>query len=143
MTIIFDHTFSEIEPEIIYDLLRLRSEIFVVEQSSLYLDLDGCDTNPLTRHIWINGPNGPISYLRVLSEPEGVRIGRVATRKESRGQGLATELLRYVVDSTKGKLTLHAQAHLADWYTSLGYVVTGEEFDDGDGIPHVPMTFVR
>ena len=93
--------------------------------------------------IWINGSNRPISYLRVLSEPEGVRIGRVATRAESRGQGLATELLRYVVDSTKGKLTLHAQAHLSDWYTSLGYVVTGEEFDDGDGIPHVPMTFVR
>ena len=143
MTTIFDHTFSEIEPEVLYDLLRLRSEIFVVEQSSIYLDLDGNDADPLTRHIWINGPNGPVSYLRVLKESDGTRIGRVATSKEFRGQGLATELLRYVVDSTKGKLTLHAQAHLADWYTSLGYVVTGEEFDDGDGIPHLPMIFVR
>ena len=53
MTIIFDHSFSEIEPEVLYDLLRLRSEIFVVEQSSIYLDLDGCDTDSLTRHIWM------------------------------------------------------------------------------------------
>ena len=143
MTIIFDHSFSEIEPEVLYDLLRLRSEIFVVEQSSIYLDLDGCDTDSLTRHIWMNGSGGPVSYLRVLTESSGIRIGRVATSKEARGQGLATELLRYVVDSTKGKLMLHAQAHLADWYTRLGYVVTGKEFDDGDGIPHLPMTFVR
>ena len=136
-------TFPEIDSNILYKILRLRSEIFVVEQSSIYLDLDGHDTDPQTRHIWINNSDEPVSYLRVLSEPDGNRIGRVATSVEFRGRGLATELLEYVADLTEGKLTLHAQSHLADWYKSLGYVVTGEEFDDGDGIPHLPMIFMR
>ena len=54
----------EIDSTIFYKILRLRSEIFVVEQSSIYLDLDGHDTDPQTRHIWINNSDEPVSYLR-------------------------------------------------------------------------------
>ena len=138
-----DRRFDELDAGTLYALLALRTEVFIVEQASIYPELDGRDLEPTTRHVWIDGDDGPMAYLRVLAEDGGHRIGRVVTEPASRGQGLAARLVAHVADTTPGTLTLHAQAHLADWYAGQGYAVTGGEFDDGDGIPHVPMTFER
>jgi len=139
VTDIQDRHFDELDAATFHDLVRLRIDVFVAEQECPYHELDGWDTHPSTRHIWLDGPSGPAAYLRVLGEPGGSpRIGRVVTCSEARGNGLAGVLLDHVHATTPGRLVLDAQTYLVPWYASLGYVPTGEEFVE-EGIGHVPM----
>src|SRR5690606_12091269 len=111
-----------------------------VEQHCPYPELDGRDTEPDACHLWIERDGVPVSYLRLLTDPDGTaRIGRVVTAPAARGDGLAgrllTEALRLIGDRA---CVLSAQSHLAHFYARYGFVVTGPEFLE-DGIPHVPM----
>jgi len=135
-----DRPFAELNVATFHELLRLRVDVFVVEQTCAYPELDGRDTEPETRHVWIDGPDGrPAALIRVLAEPDGShRISRVVTRVDARNAGLAGVLLGHVHATTPGRLVLDAQTYLVPWYDSLGYETTGEEFLE-DGIPHVPM----
>ncbi|MDH3754061.1 MAG: GNAT family N-acetyltransferase [Acidimicrobiia bacterium] len=135
---LFDRSFSELTALELYDIVRLRVDVFVVEQQCPYGDLDGRDTERGTRHIWQGDAKGVVSYLRVLDEGDVRRIGRVVTRPDARGGGLSVRLLDHVVEATDGPWVLGAQAHLADWYRRLGFVTDGEPYVE-DGIPHVPM----
>ena len=137
---VHDRRFDELDAAMLHDLLRLRVDVFVVEQECAYPELDGRDPEPGTRHVWLDGPDGrPAAALRVLAEPDGsARVGRVATRPDARGNGLAGVLLAHVHDTTPGRIVLDAQTYLVPWYASLGYGATGDEFLE-DGIPHVPM----
>ena len=129
---------------VLYELLALRAEIFVVEQNCAYLDPDGRDLAPSTEHRWLTGDDGRIvAALRVIDDPERAgsrRIGRVVCRRDSRRGGLAARLVRSVVEEQPPAtgLTLHAQSHLVGWYGGLGFAVDGAEFVE-DGIPHTPM----
>ncbi|HYN92439.1 MAG TPA: GNAT family N-acetyltransferase, partial [Pilimelia sp.] len=80
-------TFAELGAATLYALLRLRVDVFVVEQQCPYPELDGRDTEPGTRHLWLDGPGAaPAAYLRLLADPGGVaRIGRVAVAAAARG----------------------------------------------------------
>jgi ElaA protein len=133
--------FAELEPIVAYGLWSLRSEVFVVEQEAAYLDLDGRDTEPGTWHFWCADDRGmPVATLRVLDDEEVWRVGRVATARGRRGSGLAAAMMRDVlVRCADRAIVLDAQSHLRDWYAAFGFVVTGEEYADEDGIPHVPM----
>lgn len=139
---IISKRFDELTTTELYELLRLRGDVFVVEQTCPYPDLDGRDTEPGTMHHWIAGHAGEpviVAYLRTLAEPDGTtRIGRVVTAPSARGRGLAALLVEHVGTTTAGPITLDAQSYLADWYRHLGYEVDGAEFVE-DGIPHVPM----
>lgn len=132
--------FAELDAATLYALLRLRTDIFVVEQHCAYPELDGRDTEPATIHAWLDDAAGPTALLRVLREPGGcLRIGRVCTRSDARGRGLAVQLMSQVLERLGSVETvLDAQSHLAGWYARLGYVPDGPEFVE-DGIPHVPM----
>jgi ElaA protein len=131
-------SFGDLTAHDLYGILRLRSEVFVVEQSCVYLDADGRDTEPETTHLWIERNETPVAYLRVLDSGESRRIGRVVTHPAARGSGLAGRLLQYVLDTTSDPWVLDAQSHLTGWYEHFGFVVSGDEFIE-DGIPHVPM----
>jgi ElaA protein len=76
--------FTDLDATTLYELLRLRVDVFVVEQRCPYPELDGRDTEPATRHLWLPDPErggSPVAYLRLLAEPDqAVRIGRVAVR---------------------------------------------------------------
>ena len=124
----------------LHAVLRLRAEVFVVEQDCAYLDPDGHDLEPSTAHLWLEGAGGQVaSYLRVLPEPGGgARIGRVVTAPGHRGHGLAGRLLDAALDGTERPVLLHAQSHLAGMYERHGFVIDGDPFLD-DGIPHTPM----
>ncbi len=123
----------------LYDLLRLRVDIFVVEQNCPYHELDGRDLLDTTTHLWMADAEGVTAAVRVLADPVGARIGRVVTRVDRRGEGLAAELIRAALDQFEGVDTvLDAQSHLRDFYERFGYTVTGPEFVE-DGIPHLPM----
>lgn len=139
---VIDRNASEIDTSTLYALLRLRVDVFVVEQACPYAELDGRDLDPATRHVWLYPPGDPAavaSYLRVLAEPDGVqRIGRVTTAVDWRGRGLSGALLRWVLRSHPGPKVLDAQAHLQGFYEGLGFSVSGAGFIE-DGISHVPM----
>jgi ElaA protein len=132
--------FADLDTATLYALLRLRVDVFVVEQRCPYPELDGRDTEPDTRHVWIEGDGRPIAYLRMLADPGGaVRIGRVVVAAPARGAGLATTLLTAALRLADTRpCVLDAQAHLAGYYAGLGFTATGPEYVE-DGIPHVPM----
>ncbi|MBM7075952.1 MULTISPECIES: GNAT family N-acetyltransferase [Micromonospora] len=133
-------SFTELDVRTFHDLLRLRIDVFVVEQHCPYPELDGRDVEPGTRHLWLAHDGVVRAYLRLLADPGGVvRIGRVVVAPAARGGGLAgrlmTEALRLVGDRP---CVLEAQAHLAGFYAGHGFTVTGPEYVE-DGIPHLPM----
>lgn len=133
--------FDDLPPRTAYALWALRVAVFVVEQECPYPELDGRDLEPATRHLWVEGADGPVAYLRVLEDPDGwCRIGRVLVARDHRGRGLAAALLRAALDLVGDRPSrLDAQSHLSHWYRRFGYADAGPEFLE-DGIPHVPMT---
>ena len=134
-----DQSFDKFDALALYTLLRLRVDVFVVEQECPYPELDGRDLEPTTRHVWIDEGGMPVACLRLLAEPDGShRISRVATAADQRHQGLAGLLVDHVMATTPGRLVLDAQTYLEPWYVEHGFARTGDEFTD-DGIPHVPM----
>lgn len=132
---------AEIDPVVLYEILRLRVDVFVVEQECPYPELDGRDLEPTARLLWFADDDARVlATLRVLHDGDDRRIGRVATASSARGRGLAADLMRSAVDECDGRLVrLDAQAHLSGWYARFGFVVDGDEFLE-DGIPHLPMT---
>jgi len=127
-------SFAELDAPTLYRLLKLRVDVFVVEQKCAYPELDGRDLEPETRHLWIeDGAGAPLAYLRVLREPDGAaRIGRVVTAPHARGRGLAAALMAAALREIGDRPSrLDAQTHVAGFYA-------GEEYLD-EGIPHVPM----
>ena len=134
---------DELDVGVAYAILRLRSDVFVVEQACAYPDLDGRDTEPTTQHRWLHeagAPTAVLAYLRVLSDPGGLRVGRVVTAPPARGRGLAGALVEQVIGDhgVSRTVLLDAQSHLAGWYTRYGFVRAGADFVE-DGIPHTPM----
>lgn len=131
----------ELDPRTLHDLVRLRVDVFVVEQECAYPELDGRDPEPGTEHWWTCDDAGPTAYLRVLAEPDGSRrIGRVVTRRDARGLGLSARLLDDVLtEHGHLPLVLDAQTYVQAMYARKGFEVCGAEYEDDDGIPHVPM----
>jgi ElaA protein len=135
-------TFGELDAATLYALLRLRVEVFVVEQQCAYRELDGRDTEPGATHLWLtaDGDRTPVAYLRILAEPDGsTRIGRVAVAPAARGVGVARQLMEAALAHIgPRRCVLDAQANLIGFYRTLGFTATGPEYLE-DGIPHVPM----
>lgn len=130
---------AEVPSPTLYDILRLRVDVFVVEQECAYPELDGRDAEPTTRLMWAEEDGAVLATVRLLHDADDRRIGRVATAASARGRGLAAELMRRALAECEGRtVRLDAQAHLAGWYAAFGFAADGPEFLE-DGIPHVPM----
>jgi ElaA protein len=131
--------FAELDPLRAYAVWRLRQDVFVVEQSSIYPDLDGRDLEPSTRHLLARSGDRVVGYARVVDDGDAWRIGRVVVARDHRGTGVAGALMDAAMAVVEGRRArLDAQSGLAGWYAAYGFVVTGPEFDDA-GIAHVPM----
>ena len=140
---ILSKRFDELDARTFHDIVRLRCDVFVVEQQCAYAELDGRDIAPGTRHHWIADVDDVIvAYARTLDDGGAVRIGRVVTAPQARGRGLAAVLIGHLVETADSELVLDAQSHLAGWYRRFGFETAGEEFEE-DGIPHVPMRLAR
>jgi ElaA protein len=131
--------FDELTPFELYGLLRLRVDVFVVEQQCPYPELDGRDAEPTTEHLWFDDGGTVLATIRLLDDGASRAIGRVATATDARGQGLAARLIEEAI-ALCGELpiTLGAQAHLESWYERFGFRRSGPGYVE-DGIPHVPM----
>jgi ElaA protein len=134
----------DLDAATLYELLTLRVQVFVVEQSCPYPELDGRDLLSETRHFWLEGADGEvISTLRLIEEnAQGhklFRIGRVCTKAGARGRGHAARLMRAALAEVgEHPCAINAQTYLTEMYAQLGFVPDGEEFYE-DGIAHVPM----
>lgn len=124
----------------LYEIWRIRDQVFMVEQACTETDVDDVDLRSDCVHAWIVADDGRLrTYARAFAVGDTLRIGRVATREEDRNRGLAGLVLDRLLSLANGRdVTLHAQAHLADWYASRGFEVNGPEFEEA-GIPHLPM----
>jgi ElaA protein len=142
--------FRELNLEQLYDILKLRQEVFVVEQNCPYLDADGLD--PQCFHLMGRDGKGRLAaYVRLV--PEGIvypgyaAFGRVATSSLYRGKGHG----RALMDQTmiwmarlfpNVPVKISAQKYLTRFYESYGFRIYGEEYLE-DGIPHVAMVYDR
>src|SRR5215468_9578558 len=85
--------FAELDTTTLYRLLKLRVDVFVVEQECAYPELDGRDAEPGTVHVWAERDGEIAGYLRILDDGTQARIGRVLTAKSARGTGLGGQLM--------------------------------------------------
>jgi|TARA_R110000744_G_scaffold150171_5_gene263323 ElaA protein len=136
--------FQELDAQELYDVLQLRSEVFVVEQDCVYQDMDYKDQ--LALHIIGYKNNKIVAYTRVFKQGDYFKeasIGRVVVRKSERQYGYGLEIMEASIETifkNFGTMLIHisAQKYLTKFYTSLGFRVVGEEYLE-DGIPHVGM----
>src|SRR5437868_4016515 len=135
--------FDELSPVLLYELLRFRQAIFVVEQNCAYPDLDGLDQG--AHHLLLRVDDALAGCLRLIpfSDERRIKIGRVAVAEPVRGQGFARTLMQEALarcrrDYTGYAVTLTGQTYLTPFYESLGFAVISAPYDDY-GLSHVDM----
>jgi len=138
-------TFDALTAAEVYALLKLRSEVFVVEQNCVFLDMD--DKDQMCHHLLGYKGNLLAAYTRIVpmgvSYPDYPSIGRVITSPQARGEGLGKILMEESIQrlfSLYGHVPIKigAQLYLKKFSESLGFVQCGDVYDE-DGIPHLPM----
>ena len=137
-------TFYELNNQELYQILRLRSEVFVVEQDCVYQDLDNKDQ--ISIHIFLMEKDETVAYTRIFKSGDYYKnpsIGRVVVSKKNRGKELGKKIMIYSIEyinkNLKGeKIELSAQTYLDKFYKDLGFYKTGEDYLE-DGIPHQRM----
>lgn len=138
--------FEELTVEELYEILRLRSEVFVVEQDCVYQDIDDKDKGAW--HVFLRDDDGLEAYLRVLDKGaafEEVSVGRVVTKKREQGFGKKIMEAGIKVAAEKlgaDKIRIVAQSYAEGFYKKMGFVTVSEEFMY-DGIPHVYMVWEK
>ena len=135
--------FDELTLNELYNIMQLRSQVFVVEQNCIYQDLD--DIDKISYHLFIKGNNDMIkAYLRIFEKDKGTaQIGRVVTDEKERKKGYATKLMEKGIqliknEMKKNKVYLEGQVYCKDLYLKLGFEIISDEFLE-DGIPHYKM----
>jgi len=136
--------FSKLTNDELYDILKLRSEIFVVEQNCVYNDLDGLDKQAV--HQFLKKDGEIVAYSRLLKPgtrfPE-YSIGRVVVKASERGTGLGIQMMeeakKFILNEWKAtSIKISAQRYLQRFYENLGFKVVSDVYLE-DGIPHFGM----
>ncbi|WP_313891905.1 GNAT family N-acetyltransferase [Psychrobacillus sp.] len=136
--------FEEFDVNRLYEVLKLRVDVFIVEQNCPYPEIDGSDQEAL--HLMYIENEEVLAYSRIF--PPGAMydacaIGRVIVKSKARGTGLAKELMEKAIETAENEwqvetIKICAQSHLQKFYASVGFITISDEFDE-DGIPHVYM----
>ena len=139
------HRWGGLATDLLYQLLRLRSEVFVVEQACLFPDMDGLD--PQCEHLCGTDASGTVvAYARLL--PPGLKhpeaaLGRVVTAAAVRRSGAGRELMRQALAGCRARhpghaIRIGAQQRLERFYIEFGFVTVSDPYLE-DGIPHLDM----
>ena len=136
--------FQELTTQELYDLLQLRSEVFVVEQDCVYQDVDGKDQKAL--HILGFKNDEIVAYTRVFKPGyyfDEASIGRVVVAKKERQYKYGYDIMKASIEAIKKhfnetKIKISAQVYLKQFYNNLGFIIIGKEYLEDD-IPHVAM----
>lgn len=137
-------TFSELTTQELYNVLQLRSEVFVVEQDCVYQDVDGKDQKSL--HVLGIKNDIIVAYTRVFKPGdyfEQASIGRVVVKENERTFKYGYDIMNASIDAIKTNFNktivkISAQTYLRKFYNNLGFKQVGEEYLE-DGIPHIAM----
>lgn len=140
--------FKELSGEEMYEILKVRSEVFVVEQECPYQDPDSKDQNAY--HLFVQEDGNIIAYLRILEKGisyDEISIGRVLINKDYRGKDLSRKLMLKAIEFIENNLNekeikISAQAYLLDFYKSLGFKEVSEVYLE-DNIPHIDMLYKK
>ena len=139
--------FDELTGSEVYKIIKLRVDVFVVEQDCPYSDLDGNDEHPEVLHLFATDNDDLVCYLRILppdlAYPDMPALGRIVSSSKFRGIGAGHQLMQHaikVLDERYPNHTSHmsAQAHLQGFYGKHGYSAVGEGYLE-DNIPHIGM----
>ncbi len=140
--------FDELTARKLYEFLKLRVDVFIVEQDCPYHELDDLDQESI--HMAYTENDRTLAYARLV--PSGVKyeipsIGRVIVHSEARSRGLAKKLMEKSIDYilmewNADEIQLQGQVYLKEFYESFGFVPISEEYDE-DGIPHVDMKLTK
>lgn len=139
--------FNQLTLNELYDALKLRIDVFVVEQTCYYPDLDDLDRHPQTLHLFCYQNSQMTAYLRVL--PKGLTydnypsIGRVVVAEQARGSGLAHKMITKAIHICRQTfpeqtVKISAQEHLEKFYNQHGFTKCSAMYLE-DGIPHISM----
>ena len=136
--------FNDLSVQELYAVLRLRTEVFVVEQNCVFQDMDNKDQSSYHLMGWEN--NVLVAYTRLI--PPGISyavasIGRVITSQGTRGTGLGKQLMEKSIEEAKQlfgevPLKIGAQLYLKEFYNSFGFKQSSDIYDE-DGIDHIEM----
>ena len=143
-TDLHEKTFPELTVPELYELLRIRTEVFVVEQNCVYQDMDGDDQAAL--HLWLTEGEKVVALCRVCpagTHMQEVSIGRVITTVRGKGYGrqIMLEGIRAAREHFGAKvIDIEAQEYAKGFYEQVGFRQTSEPFML-DGIPHIKMTW--
>ncbi|WP_335972939.1 GNAT family N-acetyltransferase [Gaetbulibacter jejuensis] len=139
-------TFQELTTQELYDILQLRSEVFVVEQDCVYQDIDGKDQKAL--HVLGYKNNVVVAYTRIFKPGdyfEKASIGRVVVAKKERQHKYGYDIMEASIQAIKEHynetdIKISAQCYLNKFYNNLGFKAIGEDYLE-DGIPHIAMVY--
>lgn len=138
--------FNELSIEELYKILKIRNEVFVVEQKCPYQDCDNKDKN--SYHLYLEDSGEIASYLRILEKGisyDEVSIGRVLVNESYRNNGIAREMMTKAItfikkDLKQTKIRISGQLYLIDFYKSLGFEQVSKQYLE-DEIPHIEMLY--
>ncbi|MGH4119613.1 GNAT family N-acetyltransferase [Clostridium sp.] len=140
--------FNELSSDELYEILKLRSEVFVVEQECIYEDCDGKDKK--SYHLFAEQNGEILVYLRILEKGvtyNEISIGRVLANKKYRGRGFAKQMMLRAIEFiehylNENEIRISGQEYLLDFYSSFGFVKVSEGYLE-DGIPHIEMLYKK
>lgn len=133
--------FEELTTQQLYEIVRSRTEIFLLEQKIICQDFDGVDYEAL--HCFIEEEGRVVAYLRAYKTEEGVKIGRVLSLTHNKGLGrrLMVEAIPVIREKFAcEKIVVHAQKQAQGFYEKLGFRTVSAEYLE-EGIPHITMQF--
>ncbi len=135
-------TLAQMRPQQVYQMLQLRSQVFVLEQDCLYLDADGQDLGNTMHLLGLKGDD-LVAYARIIQlNTSDFSIGRICVVKSDRqfgyGKALVAKSLSFLNDRQAKHIIISAQAYLLNFYQGFGFVAEGEAYLE-DGIPHIKM----
>lgn len=139
-------SFKELTVDELYELLRVRSEVFVVEQNCAYQDMDGDDQESI--HLWLTSEDKTVAVARVCpagTHMQEISIGRVVTTE--RGKGYGKQIMFHAIDAAieyfgAKRIDIEAQEYAKGFYESVGFEQSSDTFML-DGIPHIKMTWTK
>lgn len=140
----FSRDFASLSGDALYAILRLRQQVFVVEQNCVYQDLDDLDQQ--SHHLYCQRDEELLAYLRCLPPGLGYAessMGRIVVGPQARGLKLGRELVQRGIAFNRSNwphsaIKIGAQTYLQDFYNSLGFRAVSDVYDE-DGIPHQKM----
>lgn len=136
---------EDMSPLEIFNMFKLRVDVFIVEQNCAYPEIDDVDKNCV--HLQIKDGEHLAAYCRIINEGDTARIGRVIVHPSYRSQQLGRKLMNVAIKEIKlvdqyKWIELSAQSHLQNFYSSFGFSAISDEYVE-DNIPHIDMKMAK